>query len=102
MTHYEESAAPEIVAAARDDISTANIEFTYCTQLLIKGENLPVDTILAHLSHTPPGDSLLVVGDENVIKIHFHNNHPGEVLEYCAQFGSLHDIIIRQHARPAS
>ncbi len=81
-------------AAARNDISTADIIYTYCTQLLIKGQDLPIDRIREHLSQDPPGDSLLVVGDETVIKIHFHNNHPGQVLEYCAQFGSLHDIII--------
>lgn len=88
------AAAPEVSGAARDDISTADIEFTYCTQLLIKGQRLPIDRIRQRLSKNPPGDSLLVVGDENVIKIHFHNNHPGQVLEYCSQFGSLHDIII--------
>lgn len=81
-------------AAARDDISTADITYTYCTQLLIKGKNLPIDKIRKRLSSTPPGDSLLVVGDDTVVKIHFHNNHPGNVLEYCAQFGTLHDIII--------
>ena len=70
------------------------IEFTFCTQLLIHGEALPLETIREHLSQTPPGDSLLVVGDENTIKIHFHNNQPWRVLEYCAQFGTLHDIII--------
>ena len=75
-------------------ISTENIEFTFCTQMLIKGENLPIDTIRDHLSQDPPGDSLLVVGDDNIVKIHFHNNQPWKVLEYCSQFGSLHDIII--------
>ncbi|NLF80597.1 MAG: DAK2 domain-containing protein, partial [Clostridia bacterium] len=78
----------------RDDISTAQIEFTFCTQLLIKGENLPLDDIREHLAQDPPGDSLLVVGDDTLIKIHFHNNRPWQVLEYCSQFGTLHDIII--------
>lgn len=77
-------------AAASDQ----DITYTFCTQMLIHGENLPVDTIREHLSQTPPGDSLLVVGDENVVKIHFHNNQPWEVMQYCAQFGELHDIII--------
>jgi len=86
--------AAEPIGAAKSDISTADIEFIYCTQLLIKGENLPIDTIREHLMQEPPGDSLLVVGDDTVIKIHYHNNHPGQVLEYCSQFGSLHDIII--------
>lgn len=78
----------------RDDISTAQIEFTFCTQLLIKGENLPLDEIREHLAQDPPGDSLLAVGDDTLIKIHFHNNRPWQVLEYCSQFGTLHDIII--------
>jgi uncharacterized protein len=83
-----------VLSYTRDDISTAQMEFIYCTQLLLQGENLPLDEIREHLSQDPPGDSLLVVGDENVIKIHFHNNHPGQVLEYCSHFGTLHDIII--------
>lgn len=87
--------APAIITQEETPaISTENIEFTFCTQMLIKGENLPIDTIRDHLSQDPPGDSLLVVGDENVIKIHFHNNQPWKVLEYCSQFGSLHDIIV--------
>lgn len=81
-------------AYLKEEISTADIEFVYCTQLLIKGADMPIDEIRAHLIVDPPGDSLLVVGDESLIKIHFHNNHPGKVLEYCAGFGSLHDIII--------
>ena len=81
-------------AAARSDISTADITYSYCTQLLIKGENLNPETVREHLSKAPAGDSLLVVGDENIIKLHFHTNNPGQVLEYCGQFGSLHDIII--------
>ncbi len=72
----------------------ADIEFAFCTQLLIHGDDLPLETIREHLSQTPPGDSLLVVGDEHTIKIHFHNNRPWEVLEYCAGFGTIHDIII--------
>lgn len=83
-----------IVQEEKQAISTENIEFTFCTQMLIKGDDLPIDTIRDHLSQEPPGDSLLVVGDENVIKIHFHNNQPWKVLEYCSQFGSLHDIIV--------
>ena len=95
---FELPSAPEATipenASAKDNISTADIEFSYCTQLLIKGANLPIDEIREHLSQTPPGDSLLVVGNDTVVKIHFHNNHPGQVLEYCSQFGTLHDIII--------
>lgn len=70
------------------------IEFTFDIQMLIKGENVPLDTIRERLSHTPPGDCLLVVGTPEVVKIHFHSNLPWQVLEYAAGFGTLHDIVI--------
>ena len=85
-------AAPQTPSAAAG--ATADLEFVFCTQALVKGENLPIDKIRLHLSITPPGDSLLVVGTEELVKIHFHNNQPWQVLEYLSQFGTLHDIII--------
>ncbi|MDO4581933.1 MAG: hypothetical protein Q4B96_05065, partial [Bacillota bacterium] len=83
-----------LTAAAEPPSPQQHIPYTYCTQLLIKGSDLPIDKIREHLSHTPPGDSLLVVGDETLIKIHFHNDEPGQVLQYCGQFGELSDIVI--------
>ncbi|SHG96897.1 hypothetical protein SAMN02745221_01376 [Thermosyntropha lipolytica DSM 11003] len=68
------------------------LEFQYCTELLIKGENLDVDDIKDHLA--PLGDSMLVVGDEGLVKVHIHSNHPGKVLETCLQWGDLSDIKI--------
>ena len=40
------------------------------------------------------GDCLLAVGDDELIKIHFHTNKPWEVLEYCATLGEIHDIVV--------
>ncbi|MBR6824877.1 MAG: DAK2 domain-containing protein [Firmicutes bacterium] len=71
-----------------------DIEFAYDTQLLVKGENLPLDVIREHIAMDPPGDCLLVVGTEEVIKIHYHTNYPWKVLEYCSKFGTIHDIVI--------
>jgi dihydroxyacetone kinase-like predicted kinase len=62
--------------------------------MLIKGNEIPLEQLRARLSKMPPGDCLLVVGTEEMAKIHFHSNLPWQVLEYCAQFGSLHDIVI--------
>jgi DAK2 domain fusion protein YloV len=70
------------------------LEFTFDIQMIIKGKDIPVDQILARLSETPPGDCLLVVGTDEVVKIHFHSNLPWQVLEYASQFGALHDIVI--------
>ena len=40
------------------------------------------------------GDCLLGVGDEDLIKIHYHTNEPWLVLEYCASLGEIHDIVL--------
>ncbi|MEN6462745.1 MAG: DAK2 domain-containing protein [Syntrophomonas sp.] len=69
-----------------------SLEFQYCTELLIKGLNLEADNIKDHLG--PLGDSMLVVGSDEIIKVHIHSNHPGKVLETCLQWGNLSDIKI--------
>ncbi len=73
--------------------SSGDIKYGYCTEVLLKGRRLNPDQVRAYLS-TLDGDSLLVVGDENVVKMHFHTNNPGALLSYVAQFGSMHDIKI--------
>lgn len=90
-----------VVGAQADQQAAGDLEFVFCTQLLIKGRKLPIDQIRDHLAQDPPGDSLLVVGTEEVVKIHFHNNQPWKVLQYCAQFGTLHDISIENMADQA-
>lgn len=75
------------------------LEYRYDTQLLLEGQDLDVDAlreyILAHLQ----GDCLLVVGDEELIKLHYHTNEPWKVLEHCAGLGEIFDIIIEDMER---
>ena len=70
------------------------LEFKYDTQLLIEGENLDEDKISEYFTNNFNGDCLLAVGDEELIKIHFHTNEPWKVLEYCSQLGEIYDIVI--------
>lgn len=70
------------------------IECVFDTQMLVEGEGIPVGAIKDYLKHTPPGDSLLVVGDEELERIHFHTNEPWEVMEYLSQFGTVYDVVI--------
>ena len=56
------------------------LEFRYDTQLLIEGENLDEDTISEYFTNNFKGDCLLAVGDDEMIKIHFHTNEPWRVL----------------------
>lgn len=75
------------------------IEFRYDTQLLIDGKNLDEDAINTYFRTNFEGDSLLAVGDDELIKIHFHTNEPWKVLEYCATIGEIYDIVIEDMDR---
>ena len=70
------------------------LEFKFDTQLLIEGENLSEDEINAHITEHFAGDCLLAVGDETLIKIHFHTNEPWKLLEYCASLGEIYDVVV--------
>lgn len=77
------------------------IEYRYDTQLLIEGEDLDEDEIDTYIKEHFVGDSLLAVGDEELIKIHFHTNEPWKVLEYCRSLGEIYDIVIEDMDRQA-
>ena len=70
------------------------IEYKFDTQLLIEGHDLDEDAIYDYFVEHFQGDSLRVVGDEDLIKIHYHTNEPWQVLEYCASLGEIHDIVL--------
>lgn len=74
-------------------------EFRYDTQLLIEGNGLDEDEIYDHIADNFIGDSLLAVGDEDLIKVHYHTNEPWKVLEYCATLGEIFDIVVEDMDR---
>lgn len=75
------------------------LEFRYDTQLLIEGENLDEDSINEYFRKSFQGDCLLAVGDEELMKIHFHTNEPWKVLEYCSTLGEIFDIVVEDMDR---
>jgi len=77
------------------------LEFRYDTQLLIEGESLDEDVISDYITEHLKGDCLLAVGDEELIKIHFHTNEPWQLLEYCASLGEIYDIVVEDMDRQA-
>ena len=79
----------------------ALVEFKFDTQLLIEGENLDEDEINAYIKNNIEGDSLLAVGDDELIKIHYHTNTPWKVLEYCASLGEIYDVVVENMQRQA-
>ena len=77
------------------------IEFKFDTQLLIDGENLDEDEIDSYIREHFEGDSLLAVGDDTLIKIHFHTNKPWEILEYAQSIGDIYDVVVENMQRQA-
>ena len=78
-----------------------HIEFKFDTQLLIDGENLDEDEIDSYIREHFEGDSLLAVGDDTLIKIHFHTNKPWEILEYAQSIGDIYDVVVENMQRQA-
>lgn len=76
-----------------------DIKYTYCTQMLVRlgrgkevTKKFDYDTFYNHLAKM--GDSLLVLNDDQVVRVHVHTEHPGEVLTWGQQFGDLQTIEI--------
>ena len=78
-------------ASGKEDISTADIKFGYCTEFIILLEKeLPdeeVERIKEYLLSI--GDSLVCVADEELVKVHVHTNHPGLAFEKALEYGQL-------------
>lgn len=77
------------------------LEYKYDTQLLIEGTDLDEDEINDYITENFKGDCLLVVGDETLIKIHYHTNEPWKLLEYTSSIGEIYDIVIEDMERQA-
>ena len=80
-------------AADFSDFDTDDITFTYCTEFIIQRENdLDVEPFRAFLDSL--GDSLVLVDDEEIIKVHVHTNDPGKALHEAIDYGSFVTVKI--------
>ena len=91
----EDVAAPEGGAAGEvkeqadfSDFNTEDITFTYCTEFIISRENQnDPEKLREFLSSI--GDSLVLVDDDEIIKVHVHTNDPGRALHEAIEYGSF-------------
>ena len=80
-------------AADFADFDTEDITFTYCTEFIINRENdLDPEKLREFLSSL--GDSLVLVDDEEIIKVHVHTNDPGKALHEAMDYGSFATVKI--------
>lgn len=96
-------------------INPADIQYGYCTEFMV---HMKPDAAFAEPAFREKisayGDSLLVVSDDDLIKVHIHAEHPGDVLSLAQQYGSLdrikienmrlqhEEVLRRQEVRQAS
>ena len=79
-------------AQRNETMSEEDIKFGYCTEFIILGDSNHAEEFKSKVINK--GDSLVVVGYEDVIKVHIHTNNPGKVLEEAVKFGELSKIKI--------
>lgn len=79
-----------------EDIDTSHIKFGYCTEFIIlleKEYNMDIEAKFKEYL-TSIGDSLVVVSDDEIVKVHVHTNHPGLAFEKGLEFGQLTSMKI--------
>jgi len=89
----EQQPRPAVTAAARPaPLATSGASYGYCTEFMLRGSGLDAERIRSDLAAL--GDSLLVVGEPELLRVHIHTARPGRVLDYAGELGSLHGIKI--------
>ena len=93
ITVPEDMVAETKEQASFSDFSDEEITFTYCTEFIIDRENdLDPEKLRDFLSSL--GDSLVLVDDEEIIKVHVHTNDPGKALHEAMDYGSFITVKI--------
>lgn len=85
--------------SAQSHIQTEDIQYGYCTEFMVKFEEEklkqhPFSEEEFRHDLSKYGDSLLVVSDQEIVKVHIHSEQPGDVLSYGQRYGSLINIKI--------
>lgn len=85
--------------SAQGKLDPEDIKYGYCTQMMVRlgrgkqvDRKFDYDTFYNYLAKL--GDSLLVINDDEVVRVHVHTEHPGKVLSWGQEFGDLQTIKI--------
>ncbi|MCM3572812.1 MULTISPECIES: DAK2 domain-containing protein [Mesobacillus] len=95
MPNMNELVSAEHHKSVQSHMNTEDIEFGYCTEFMVRLEGKEAfseENFRQDLSHY--GDSLLVISDDEVVKVHIHSEQPGEVLTYGQRYGNLINMKI--------
>ncbi|MBK0041282.1 kinase to dihydroxyacetone kinase [Leuconostoc sp. S51] len=78
------------------------MQYKFDTQLLISGCQLSEITLANKIKVEFEGDSLIVGGDNELMKVHYHTNAPWKILEYCASVGEIFDVVVENMIRQSN
>ncbi len=90
----DDTKSASVGATAQDSIDTKNIKFMYCTEFIVEKSSKEANVSSFRKSIETKGDCMLVIDDDEIVKVHIHTNNPGYVLEKAVLLGSLINIKI--------
>lgn len=82
------------IQSVQGTIKTEDIKFAYCTEFIINKFNPEVTAAKMRAAIEPKGDCMIVIDDDDIVKVHIHTNNPGFVLEQAVKIGELVNIKI--------
>lgn len=90
----EEQVENNIVKSTSAIASVDDVNFGYCTEFIVRKNSQGKFGEILKSEINDQGDSVLVIDDDEIIKVHIHTDHPGIVLEKALSYGMLFDIKI--------
>ena len=88
------SLASSVAKPAQSSISTEDIKFAYCTEFIINKYDAKKSAEKMRAAIEPKGDCMIVIDEDDIVKVHIHTNHPGYVLEQAVKLGEMVNIKI--------
>ena len=88
------AAATSANMPAQGTISTEDIKFAYCTEFIINKYNPKATAAKMRNAIEPKGDCMIVIDEDDIVKVHIHTNHPGYILEQAVKLGEMVNIKI--------
>lgn len=89
-----EAEVEEKKESAQAALDTENIKYMYCTEFIVEKKNSGVNVLSFKQAIENIGDSMLVIDDDDIVKVHIHTNNPGHVLECAIKLGAMINIKI--------
>ncbi len=93
-SNESEEKPPVVISSNAAGSYETEIEFTYCTEYIVMKKEGCGDAVKLRAYLESIGDSVVVVDDDNIIKVHVHTEHPGNAIEKGITFGSLVNLKI--------